>query len=250
MAPSWFNTSTPPSSGYIFALSIGPDGRLYYNHWGSISGAPPAPPEGYNPVGSSVIPLDEWTHVAATWGPTGTHLYVNGQEDGYTPFIAYPALNPTTYLYLNQWGQPGSGDKTIEELAISSVQRPAGEIQARFEQTRPVIMVDLDLDPDTLNLQNKGNYITGYIEFPEGVDPGQIQGDTILLEGVLPAEDGLIGDHDADGVPELMLKFSRPTLIEYLSGTTGEVTLTVRGLLSDGVPFEGTDAIWVIQPNR
>ena len=44
----------------------------------------------------------------------------------------------------------------------------------------------------------------------------------------------------------LMVNFDRPSLIGYLNGRTGEVTLTLAGVVSD-VDFEGSDTITVIQ---
>ena len=54
-----------------------------------------------------------------------------------------------------------------------------------------------------------------------------------------------IGDYDRDGVADLMVKFDR-ALIES-AVTPGDVTITVTGELIDGVIFEGSDIIKVIQ---
>ena len=47
----------------------------------------------------------------------------------------------------------------------------------------------------------------------------------------------------------MMVKFDREALIDYLDGTTGEVTLTVSGEVA-GTPFEGSDTITVIKPRK
>jgi len=101
----------------------------------------------------------------------------------------------------------------------------------------------IDIDPDTLNLKSKGNWITCYIQLPEGFNVADIDVNTVLLEHEIPAEWGYL----QDGV--LMVKFDRATVIEYirdvLGVTEGEVTLTVTGRVA-GTLFVGTDTTRVI----
>ncbi len=126
----------------------------------------------------------------------------------------------------------------------------------------------IDIHPNTLNLKSKGNYITCYIELPAPYDPANIDVGTVLLNGVIPAEAKPIalGDYDMDGIPDLMVKFSREMLIALLAGTpvtsmwleergatrapltNGEYELIVSGELMDGTPFVGSDVIRVINP--
>lgn len=53
-----------------------------------------------------------------------------------------------------------------------------------------------------------------------------------------------IGDYDADGVRDLMVKFDRRELVALLEA--GNMELTVAGMLENGTPFEGTDTVTVI----
>ena len=58
-----------------------------------------------------------------------------------------------------------------------------------------------------------------------------------------------IGDHDGDGIQDLMVKFDRQTLIALLRDLVEpptDVKLTVIGELDDGTIFEGSDVIKVI----
>ncbi|NND74500.1 MAG: LamG domain-containing protein [Ilumatobacter sp.] len=124
----WYNTNTAPSSGYIGHFNITPDGYLAWNSWG-----PPFPPAP-TPLGTTVIPLGEWTHVAATWGPAGTNLYVNGQIDYSTASRWAPAMwFTTTYVYINDWGFRDHG--LMDEFRISDVPRTAEEIEAYVDDT-------------------------------------------------------------------------------------------------------------------
>jgi CSLREA domain-containing protein len=129
----WHLTPQTPSEGYILGLAIGDDGRLVYNHWSSIYTDPQWGTID-QPVGNSVIPLNSWTHIAASWGPAGAKLYVNGALDGQSPDNAYPALNPALYIYVNAWGDATTGHKQIDELLISKVQRSDEEILADYQQ--------------------------------------------------------------------------------------------------------------------
>jgi hypothetical protein len=108
--------------------------------------------------------------------------------------------------------------------------------------------VTIDIDPNSLNRKSKGKWITCYIEMDEnGCDVGDIDVSSILLNNSIPAASKPtgIGDHDDDGISDLMVKFSRNAVIQLVSPGTS-VTLTVSGSLNDGTEFEGNDSIKVI----
>jgi len=123
------------------------------------------------------------------------------------------------------------------------------------------IQAAIDIDPNTLNLKSKGKWITCYIELPEGYNVSDIDVSTIKLNNSIAAEIHLtgVGDEDGDGVPDLMVKFDRASVIYYivnnLDWATPErtkpliyaVNLTVTGNLYNGTPFEGTDTIRVLK---
>jgi len=117
------------------------------------------------------------------------------------------------------------------------------------------IAATVDIDPDTLNPGSQGNFVTAYIELPEGYNVADIDVSTVTLgvegldEASVPAEASPteVGDHDADGTPDRMVKFSREAVVALLDGRTGDMTFRVRGKVS-GSPFEGTDTIRVLDP--
>jgi len=110
-------------------------------------------------------------------------------------------------------------------------------------------------------LKSQGEWITCYIELPEGYNVSDIDISTIKLNSSIAAEmhPTGIGDEDEDGVPDLMVKFDRALVIYYieqnLDWATPErtkpliyaVNLTVTGNLDDGTSFEGTDTIRVLK---
>ncbi|CAG0956529.1 hypothetical protein METP3_00567 [Methanosarcinales archaeon] len=125
--------------------------------------------------------------------------------------------------------------------------------------TIPAITATIDIDPNTLNLGSNGEWITAYIEFPEGYDVNNINvskvnittpsGNSLLVDISAPAT---VGDYNSNGIPDMMVKFNRATLAGYLSGTgtDSEVALKVTGELLDGTQFEGTDTVRVIKKGR
>jgi hypothetical protein len=117
-----------------------------------------------------------------------------------------------------------------------------------------VIHDDVQVDPNTLNLNSKGKWITCYIELPEGCDIANINTQNVTLAGVSAyiGEEGWASpetrisntvDRDGDGLLERMVKFDRSEVQAVLE--PGDNTVLVRGELPGDVIFEGTDVIHV-----
>jgi hypothetical protein len=105
---------------------------------------------------------------------------------------------------------------------------------------QPAIEAIIDINPNTLNLESKGEWITCYIRLPEDYDVADIDIHTILLNGQVGSDRSLIDEAEQ----MLMAKFPRSAAQEMLE--PGEVELTVSGELNDGSKFEGSDTIRVI----
>jgi len=103
---------------------------------------------------------------------------------------------------------------------------------------RPPIPADVNIEPDTLNLQSKGNWLTCYIWLPEDYNVADIDPDSVYIEDTIAAEKFEISNDTA------IVKFSRSEVQGILS--IGENEITVTGELMDGTVFEGTDKIKVI----
>jgi hypothetical protein len=102
---NWYSTQSMPASGHVLSFIIGEDARLYVSTW-------PA----YGFVSAATIPINTWTHIWFTWGAEGTRLYLNDELDSSFTDNKFPALNPTSYLYVPAWTQPGIGH--IDELRV------------------------------------------------------------------------------------------------------------------------------------
>jgi len=114
----------------------------------------------------------------------------------------------------------------------------------------PAVPAELDFDPDVLNLSDPGKVVTAYIELPPDYDVSQIGISSIRLNGIVPAlaKPTQIGDYDADGIPDLMVKFNGAAVKNMLA-PGDHVEIAISGEVA-GILFEGTDTIQVIDPTR
>jgi uncharacterized delta-60 repeat protein len=102
----------------------------------------------------------------------------------------------------------------------------------------------IDIDPDTLNLDSKGRWITAYITLNNPYDVNDIDISTVMLEDTIPSEWEDVQNHT------LMVKFDRSEVEDYIGVPQESIELTITGKLMDGIPFEGSDTIRVIEPGK
>jgi len=177
--------------------------------------------------------------------------YVSGVPTYYSEWL-FLSSTPT-YLSANFLGvdrvvveMQGSGWFAMDDLSYAHEGMPLPAIT--------------DINPETLNLRSRGNWITCRIKLPEGYDVSDIDRTTMLLNSSIPVDSfwvykllkSVIGDHD-DGIPHLMVKFSRTAVSEFILSKGvmyGNVTLTITGELYDGTSFEGSDVIMVRMPGH
>ena len=181
------------------------------------------------------------------------------QERGGTRARRQPRLwRPLSLVFLTL-GLVGSGAgfwASGSYALFSDSETCSANIQAAASFAIPA---SVDIDPDTLNPESQGKFVTAYIELPQEYDVNGIDVSTVgLCLGHVAAcpEDAsveakehptAVGDEDGDTVPDLMVKFDRQDLIELLDGETGDVTMTVAGMVSPpGRSFAGSDTVRVI----
>jgi hypothetical protein len=114
----------------------------------------------------------------------------------------------------------------------------------KYSYQEPKPEPNIDIDPDTLNLDSKGRWITAYITLNSPFDGNDIDICTVILEDTIPAE---WGDVQND---TLMVKFDRSEVEDYIGVPQESIELTISGKLMDGIPFEGSDTIRVIDPGK
>ena len=102
-----------------------------------------------------------------------------------------------------------------------------------------------DVDPDTLKDQNKGGWITVYIELPEEYNVSDINLSNVTLAGITPQRRAhRAGDHDRDGVSDLKVKFARREIMTVLKLGVNIIPVTV--ILEGGVEIARTVIIRLI----
>jgi hypothetical protein len=114
-----------------------------------------------------------------------------------------------------------------------------------------VIPATIDFDPDTLNKESKGKWVTVYTELTAGYNVTDINVSTMMLNETVPAETQPteVGDYDSDGILDLMVKFDRQAVINILP-VGDAVSIIVTGNLYDGAPVEGSDTIRVMEKEK
>ena len=128
-----------------------------------------------------------------------------------------------------------------------------------YNETSPVteiLALNVDIHPDTLNIKNKGNWMTCHIEPSDGYSASDIDVSSVTLAVnalsiSIPAEFFTeIYDYDDDSILDLMVKFDREILQSILLDMVGSVEMTVSGFFMDGTGFEGTDTVLVINTGK
>jgi hypothetical protein len=115
-----------------------------------------------------------------------------------------------------------------------------------FPTSLPPVAAEFDFDPNTLNLKSMGRWVTGYLEPEPPRTASEIVLSTVRLNGIVPADSSgpaTVGDHDGDGVPDLMVKFDR-TAVSLTVAEGDRVPVTVTGTVGPRL-FTGTDSIKV-----
>jgi hypothetical protein len=111
------------------------------------------------------------------------------------------------------------------------------------------IVSSAELEPDTLNKESEGKFVTAHIEFIEVLDASQIDTSSValILDGytMLYAEpqDVRISDYNENGIADLTVKFDRQEALESMNN--GDVEISITGLV-DGVFFQESDTIRVL----
>jgi PKD domain len=148
-----------------------------------------------------------------------------------------------------------NGDGIIEETITSDDILTIDEFILQTETS-------IDINPDTLNLKSKGEWITAYIEFPTGYNVGEIELSSInlvsesgdIISSIDLSDPATIGDYDNNVISDLMVKFSRFDVVNYFGVTDSTegigndvmVKMSISGELNDGTQFEGSDSIRLI----
>lgn len=199
-----------------------------------------------------------------TGGPVSISLFDDGRiehgdawaNDGVYDTIFSDFTSDGAYTFhIRVVNENGTGpDPDLPFIESGTVQEPIppfvrlAQTSASVEGITGVIAGRLDFDPSTLNVQNPNGRVTCYIEVPPHT-PDEIDLGTVRLNSTVAAlaKPVTIGDHDGDGVSDLMVKFDRAATIDALADGMRQV-VRVEGRLVTGEPFVARDTIAVKNP--
>lgn len=112
---------------------------------------------------------------------------------------------------------------------------------------------DFAINPQSLNAAAGGRWMTAYLELPPEFNPGDVDLESVRLQGSIPADPGFFGSPEGDfnhnKIPDLMFKFDRADFIESLPAEGDEVTAVVTGMLAGPVPFVASAPVHVVRPH-
>jgi len=196
------------------------------------------------------------TQQVNNYTPDYANVWDSGYPSGGNYWNDYADADLHSGPYQNETGSDGIRDNPYD-IDENNVDRyPLVNL---WTPTPPLILANIDIAPDTLNLKSKGKWITCYIELPEGYNASDVNRSTIMLNDTIPIDpfwidkplESVVGDYDDDGIPDLMVKFNRAAVIEWLGQNIAyeKATLTVMGEFYDGTPFEASDMIIVKMPS-
>jgi hypothetical protein len=164
----------------------------------------------------------------------------------------------STGTYLTQWGSLGDGNGQFHGPGgIGVATDGAGNVYVadggnhRIQKfgplTTPTIAMAFDFVPNVLILGGRGSpWVTGFLEPAAPYAASDIDISSIRLNGTVPVDPATptaLGDHDGNGVPDLMVKFNRPA-VELTVSEGDNVPVNITGTV-DGHSFLGTDYIRV-----
>ncbi len=186
------------------------------------------------------------------------NFWDDGYPSGGNYWSDYTGVDHYRGPYQNLTGSDGIGDTpyVIDENNIDHY--PLMSPWTPTPPAPPVLTATVNIHPQALNLRGRGRWITVYVELSEAYNVSDINVSSMMLNETIPVDPHpiAIGDHDADGIPDLMVKFNRVKVILYILNNVNfnelvrkrviTVTLTITGCLNDGTPFQGSTTIKMI----
>jgi len=243
--PIVVGTFNLPGGGIFGGMDFDANGTLY----------------GLSQAADALYTIDPGTAATTVVGSLGLDVRGNDlsftcdADNGLLATAIVDSLNPAT-------GQPyGPSLLQIDTAtgAATVVRALTGNVTGSACGGHRLLDLLVDVDPDTLNTNSRGRWITAYITLPSGYAPEDVDPESIKLLRVVGASAGdleitlpadvenfppQVGDRDEDDIPDLTVKFDRQALLS-MGLLPDDVALTVE-LTVNGARGTGSDTIRVI----
>ncbi len=192
--------------------------------------------------------------VGMLWGGFGKHsIYHNDIWDNRIQIKATPNTAHSQY-----WddGYPSGGNFWLDYTGVDANHDGIGdqpydlvdEAKDNYPLMRPrnKIQASVKIDPRWVDLEDDESVIL-YIELPAEISVQDIEVSSLWLNDSLSPEEkaGSVGDHDSDGIPDMMVKFGRQEVSQILPPSGEDIELRITGNLKNGIPFEGQSTLTV-----
>ncbi|MFA6147666.1 MAG: IPT/TIG domain-containing protein [bacterium] len=208
-------------AGWTFALYVSPTGQLQSGAWAAFS----------MDSGTAKVPLNTWTHLAATWGSTGAKLYINGVQVGGSASTGRPAPGYGGSVLVR-----ALGTWAIDELRISNVQRTTFNVAHEVPPAPTISSISPASGPVGTPVTISGSYFdnSAVIRFAGGVAATRTVVSSSQIDTVVPvgAVTGPITVTTSGGTAVSTQAFTTPKLYdarEYLPLRLGDYSLRQDG---------------------
>lgn len=162
-------------------------------------------------------------HNAAFW-TTGASTWLSAEPDT----VVVPAGGSIQIVASLDATDLDGGDYQ-NRLVFSSDDPDEPSVVVSIDLQVSDVSAAVDLDPNTLNPIRRGHWVTAYLELPPPFTANDLMLSTLRLNRASPADPTkhVVGDHDSDGIPDVMLKFDQDLLTPTLDeGDSVDVTLS------------------------
>lgn len=211
-----------------FGNGAGSDNVLLAYTYGT-SGAPGFYVEGSQFQASQTLPLNQWSHIAATLNGTVATIYINGVAAGTATFpTPVNIVRSKCYIGKSNWGDPYA-NAVFDELRIWNTALTQAQILA------------------SMNTELIGNEtgLETYYNFNEGIADGNNAGITTLTDKTTNANNGTLYNFTLNGTTS---NWVAGAPLNY-DGTTAAKASSSAYAIKQAYPSSADGYYWIKNPN-
>ena len=194
------------------------------------SGAPGFYVEGNQFQATQTLPLNQWSHIAATLSGTTATIYINGVAAGTSTFSAPVNITRNNcYIGKSNWNGDAYADAVFDELRIWNTAKTPTEIQS------------------SMSTELAGNEagLIAYYNFNQGVAGGTNTGVTSLTDKTINANNGTLNNFTLSGTTSNWVN-GAPLLYD---GTSALTASSSAYAIKQAYPASADGYYWIKNPN-